>query len=273
MCAASNGEDRQEVARLRCAALVAVVQAADLWNGDHTSRSQRCDRTWKGCILVQPEMPSCSRVIGDVLLQHAAKASGCQYDDVIEAFTPDRSDESFDVGVLPWGARRRQDFLNADGIHLSERMIAIAEEVSRHLVPGECVAKLLHGPSGGGMLRDGDMNDAPAIMSEKHQDKQQPARHRRHHEEVGGDQLLRLVGQERTPRLRGEGVIRKYSIRSEIYLGIRRPFLCQDPIGAHLCEDLPQGRCPFLALSVQQRAANGSKRRHQAKVEIGGFYA
>ena len=26
-------------------------------------------------------------------------------------------------------------------------------------------------------------------------------------------------------------------------------------------------RCPFLALSVQQRAANGSKRRHKTKVE------
>ena len=148
-------------------------------------------------------MRSCSRVIGDVLLQHAAKASSCQYDDVIEALAPDRSDESFDVGVLPWGARRRQDFLNADGIHVIERMIAIAEEVSRHLVLGKRVAKLLHGPSGGGMFRDGDMNDAPAIMSRKHQDEQEPAPRRRYYEEVGRDQLLRMVGQERTLGLRG----------------------------------------------------------------------
>jgi hypothetical protein len=27
------------------------------------------------------------------------------------------------------------------------------------------------------------------------------------------------------------------------------------------------GRCPFLALSMQQRAASGGKRQHQAKVE------
>ena len=40
----------------------------------------------------------------------------------------------------------------------------------------------------------------------------------------------------------------------------------------HLCGDLPPGRCPFLALSVQQRAANGSKARHKAKVEIARFY-
>jgi hypothetical protein len=30
--------------------------------------------------------------------------------------------------------------------------------------------------------------------------------------------------------------------------------------------ELVPGRCPFLALSVQQRVANGSKRRHKAKV-------
>ena len=43
------------VARLR-GALVAVVQAADLWNGDHTASRPRRDRTWKGRILVQPEV-------------------------------------------------------------------------------------------------------------------------------------------------------------------------------------------------------------------------
>ena len=122
------------VARLR-GALVAVVQAADLWNGDHTARSQRRDRTWKGCILVQPEVRSCSRVVGDVLVQNAPKAGSRQHDDVIEALASDRSDESFDVGVLPWGARRRQDFLNADGIHVIERMITIAEEISRQPRP------------------------------------------------------------------------------------------------------------------------------------------
>ena len=55
-------------------ALVAVVQAADLWNGDHTARRQRRDRTWKWCILVQPEVRSRSRVVGDVLVQNAPKA-------------------------------------------------------------------------------------------------------------------------------------------------------------------------------------------------------
>jgi hypothetical protein len=63
VCAARNGKSGRGVARLRCAPLAAVVQAADLWNSDHAPRSQRRDRTWYGCILVQPEVRSCSRVV------------------------------------------------------------------------------------------------------------------------------------------------------------------------------------------------------------------
>ena len=81
-------------------------------------------------------------------MQYAAKAGSRQHDDVIEALPSNRSDESFDVGVLPRGARRRQDFLNAHGIHVIEHRITIAKERSRHFVPGERVTKLLHGPRG-----------------------------------------------------------------------------------------------------------------------------
>ena len=68
------GSRGRGVARLRCASFVAVVQATDLWNGNHTARRQRRDRTWKGCILVQPEVRSRSRVVGDVLGQNPPKA-------------------------------------------------------------------------------------------------------------------------------------------------------------------------------------------------------
>jgi hypothetical protein len=53
------------------------------------------------------------------------------------------------------------------------------------------------------MFRDGHTHDPPAIMCEEHQDEEESARGRRDHEEVGRNQLLRMVRQERTPRLRG----------------------------------------------------------------------
>jgi hypothetical protein len=64
-------------------------------------------------------------------------------------------------------------------------------------------------------------------------------------------------------RWRARRVIRKYSIRSEI--GWEFGYVLRhNSIGAR---DLPLGRCPFLALSVHQRAAKGSKGRHKAKGE------
>jgi hypothetical protein len=48
------------------------------------------------------------------------------------------------------------------------------------------------------MFRDGDMYDAPAIMSEQSQDEQQPARRCRDDKEVGRDQLRRVVRARRS---------------------------------------------------------------------------
>ena len=44
--------NRRQGRVLRGTPLVAVVQTADLWNGDHTASRRRRDWTGKGCILV-----------------------------------------------------------------------------------------------------------------------------------------------------------------------------------------------------------------------------
>jgi hypothetical protein len=78
------------------------------------------------------------------------------------------------------------------------------DNVEGRVVPRKGVSKLLNGPRGRRMLRDRDMHHAPAIMGKEYQDKQQPARRGRHDEEVSRNQLLGMVGQERSPGLRGE---------------------------------------------------------------------
>jgi hypothetical protein len=50
---------------------------------------------------------------------------------------------------------------------------------------------------------DCKVQDSAAIVSEEHQHEQLPVRHRWDHEEVSGDQLVLVIGQERAPRLRG----------------------------------------------------------------------
>jgi len=39
--------------------------------------------------------------------------SFADYDDMIDAFPADRTDQPFGISVLPWGARRRRPIANA----------------------------------------------------------------------------------------------------------------------------------------------------------------
>jgi hypothetical protein len=95
---------------------------------------------------------------------------------------------AFRERVLPRRTGCRQEFVHAHRRRRLrppiERVIAIPEEVSRCLVPGERFAQLLGGPRRGGMVGDGDVHDAPALVRDEHQDEQQTARRRRDDEEI-----------------------------------------------------------------------------------------
>lgn len=50
---------------------------------------------------------------------------------------------------------------------------------------------------------DGDVHDASTMVGQHHQHEQEAARRRWDHEEVGRNELLHVIPQERAPRLRG----------------------------------------------------------------------
>ena len=75
-----------------------------------------------------------------------------EHDYMIEAFAPNRSNHSLHIGSLPRGARRGQNFADAHVSHLFSELIAkdgiaVAQQVTRELVEGECLPQL------GGRLR------------------------------------------------------------------------------------------------------------------------
>jgi hypothetical protein len=47
-------------------------------------------------------MPADLIMIRSVILQHATQLRFVEHDQVIEAFAPNRSDDTLDVAVLPW---------------------------------------------------------------------------------------------------------------------------------------------------------------------------
>jgi hypothetical protein len=85
-----------------CATLVAMMQTANLWEGNNGACRGWLYRTRLGAIIVQREMRAASVVILKVCRQHSAQVTLIEDDDVIETFAADRADDAFDVGILPW---------------------------------------------------------------------------------------------------------------------------------------------------------------------------
>ena len=75
------------------------MQAAqDRDRGDATDGLNRAaDR----CVFAQREMRANSIIIGGVSGQDSAQMCLAEYDDVVEAFTSDRTDHPLDIAILP----------------------------------------------------------------------------------------------------------------------------------------------------------------------------
>ena len=102
--AAVNGSGR--------ATLVAMVQAADLWEGDNVAGRGRLHRPGLGAIFVDREMRAASVVVLKGCRQHTAEVVLIEDDDVVETFAADRANDAFDIGVLPRRSRRGDDLFD-----------------------------------------------------------------------------------------------------------------------------------------------------------------
>src|SRR5215469_17124950 len=129
---------------------------------------------------------------------------------MIQAVTPDGSDQPFHVGPLPWTCWRAEDFLDA---HASDSLleltpidlVTIAQQVAWCGIFGKRLYHLLSCPTSRRMLRHVEVNDAPAMMSQHDKHEQHPKADGRHGEEVDRDEMLDMVVQESPPGL-GRGL-------------------------------------------------------------------
>ncbi len=76
-----------------------MMESAQDWNCGN--RAEPLSAAQIRRILVQREMCPNPIVIGSVILQNATQLRFAEHDEVVEAFAPNRFDESLDVAVLP----------------------------------------------------------------------------------------------------------------------------------------------------------------------------
>ena len=166
-----------------------MVQTADLWNLDHMAQRERLDGSGNGCVFFQRKMRPTTLVVFEVALQNSTQPGLMEDNDVIQALSSNRSDQSLEIGMLPRTLGRSQDFLNAHPFrHLAEfqpvRSVAIAQQILQRMVPRKCFQKLSGGPLCGGVSGRRKMHQTSTVMAENHERKQELERDGGHDEEI-----------------------------------------------------------------------------------------
>src|SRR5437870_12262503 len=209
-CDACSMVVRTAGAGLRRLADVAMMQATDFGNLHDPARLGELDGPDVRRVLVEREMRASLVIVGEVAGQDAAQVAFAENQNVIQTLTPDRADEPLREGILPRAVRRREDFLDPHALHSVAKLLAVdlltvAQEIGGRGVVREGVYDLLGGPAGGGVLGHVEVDDAPAVVSEHDENKEDAQARSWHREEIEGDQLADMVGEERPPRLRRQG--------------------------------------------------------------------
>jgi hypothetical protein len=83
--------------------------------------------------------------------------------------------------------------------------VTIPKQIDGGGVVWEGVDELLGRPGGGRMLRDVEVDDAPAVVGEDDEDEEDAEANGGHGEEVDRDEAADVIGEERPPGLRGLG--------------------------------------------------------------------
>ena len=87
--------------------------------------------------------------------------------------------------------------------HAEERRIPIVDQILRVFIPRKCFAELLRRPRGCRAVGHRGVRDAATLVREDDEYEQQAVGDRRDDEEIGGRDLVAVIGQEAAPRLRG----------------------------------------------------------------------
>src|ERR1700751_1977151 len=90
-------------------------------------------------------------VVLEIIFQDATQPGFMEDHDMVQAFAANRTDESLDIGVLPWAAGRSENFVNAHPFGGLLKLVPIAavavtEQIARCTIPRDSFEKLSRGP-------------------------------------------------------------------------------------------------------------------------------
>src|ERR1700675_3556118 len=147
-------------------------------------------------------------VVACVRLQNLAQMGLAQDNDVVQALTPNRSDQPFGKAILPgrgWCGRLVPDAHGTQSARDNTAIdpIPIADEVVRSLIPRKCLRYLTCNPFCRRICCDVDPEEVSAAESDDDEGIEQIEADGRDDKQVHGGNLWRVVTQEGPPSLAG----------------------------------------------------------------------
>ena len=84
---------------------VLVMRSTKVWLRENRSGALNFARNWR--VPVQRQMRASRIVVGYVRSQQVPKVPFAKHNDMVEHLSPDRANQPFSIGVLPWRSRCR----------------------------------------------------------------------------------------------------------------------------------------------------------------------
>src|SRR5262245_44622506 len=145
-------------------------------------------------------------VIASIRLQDAAQMRLAQDDKMVYTLASDRSDQSFGKTVLPRRDRRDRLIPDAHGANSAhddgaKDLIPIADEVTRPLIPRQCLCSLTRDPFRRRICSDVDPDQASAAQTDDNKGIEQIETNCRDDEQVHRGNVRRVVTQKGAPSL------------------------------------------------------------------------
>jgi hypothetical protein len=140
-------------------------------------------------------------VIASIGLQDAAQMRFAQEDKVVHTLASDRSDQSFGKAILPRRGWRYRLIPNAHGANSAQDdgakdLIPIPDEVTRRLIPGECLSELARDPFRRRICCDVDPDQVSAAQTDDDKGIEQIEANGRDDEQVHRGNVRRVVPQK-----------------------------------------------------------------------------
>jgi hypothetical protein len=128
---------------------VLVMQSAEMWLREDPADTLNFARNRR--VLVQRQMRAALVVVCHVRSQQVPKVTLAKDNDMVEHFSPDRANQPFSIGVLPWRSRCRWSVANAHCAKppdecLAIGAIAITHDIVRRSLPAASPRQLSSKP-------------------------------------------------------------------------------------------------------------------------------